>query len=52
MPAGESTPFNKLSAYDKRLAIMETLAELKLLVIEGKAEKVVKDNVDLYWGGG
>jgi glyoxylase-like metal-dependent hydrolase (beta-lactamase superfamily II) len=52
MPAGEPVPFNKLSAYDKRLAIMETLAELKLLAIEGKAEKVVKDNVDLYWGGG
>jgi glyoxylase-like metal-dependent hydrolase (beta-lactamase superfamily II) len=52
MPAGESVPFNKLSAYDKRLAVMETLAELKLLVSESKAEKIVKENVDLYWAGG
>jgi glyoxylase-like metal-dependent hydrolase (beta-lactamase superfamily II) len=52
MPGGESVPFNKLSAFDKRLAVMETLAQLKLLIIEGKAEKVVKDNIDLYWAGG
>jgi glyoxylase-like metal-dependent hydrolase (beta-lactamase superfamily II) len=52
MPGGESVPFNKLSAFDKRLAVMETLAHLKLLVIESKAEKVVKENVDLYWAGG
>jgi glyoxylase-like metal-dependent hydrolase (beta-lactamase superfamily II) len=52
MPSGESVPFNKLSAFDKRLAVMETLAQLKLLVVEGKAEKVAKENVDLYWAGG
>jgi glyoxylase-like metal-dependent hydrolase (beta-lactamase superfamily II) len=52
MPAGESVPFNKLSAFDKRLAVMETLAQLKLLMSEGKAQKVVKENVDLYWAGG
>jgi glyoxylase-like metal-dependent hydrolase (beta-lactamase superfamily II) len=52
MPAGESVPFNKLSAFDKRLAVMETLAQLKLLVSEGKAQKVVKENIDLYWAGG
>jgi glyoxylase-like metal-dependent hydrolase (beta-lactamase superfamily II) len=52
MPAGDSTPFNKLSAFDKRQAVMETLAQLKLLVSEGKAQKVVKENIDLYWAGG
>jgi len=52
MPAGESVPFNKLSAFDKRLAVMETLAQLKLCVIESKAEKVAKENIDLYWAGG
>jgi len=41
-PAGDSVPFNKLSAFDKRLAVMETLAELKLMVSQGKAQKVVK----------
>ncbi|MCJ7829073.1 MAG: MBL fold metallo-hydrolase [Dehalococcoidia bacterium] len=52
MPGGESVPFNKLSTFDKRLAVMETLAQLKLLISEGKAEKVAKENVDLYWAGG
>jgi hypothetical protein len=31
---------------------METLAQLKLLMSEDKAEKVAKENVDLYWAGG
>jgi len=52
MPAGESVPFNKLSAFDKRLAVMEILAHLKLLISEGKAQKVVKENIELYWAGG
>jgi len=51
-PAGDSIPFNKLSAFDKRLAVMETLAELKLMLIQGKAQKVVKENVDQYFAGG
>ncbi len=52
MPSGEAVSFEKLSVFDKRLAVMETLAHLKLLVIEDKAEKVVKENVNLYWAGG
>jgi len=52
MPSGEAVSFDKLSVFDKRLAVMETLAQLKLLVIEGKADKVVKDNIDIYWAGG
>ncbi|OGN91667.1 MAG: hypothetical protein A2Z75_04885 [Chloroflexi bacterium RBG_13_50_10] len=52
MPGGEVVPFNKLSTFDKKLAVMETMAQLKLLLIEGKAQKVVKENVTLYWAGG
>jgi glyoxylase-like metal-dependent hydrolase (beta-lactamase superfamily II) len=52
MPSGEAVSFDKLSVFDKRLAVMETLAQLKLLMIEGKAEKVVKENIDIYWAGG
>jgi glyoxylase-like metal-dependent hydrolase (beta-lactamase superfamily II) len=52
MPAGESVPFNKLSAFDRRLAVMEILAHLKLLLSEGKAQKVARDNIDLYFAGG
>jgi glyoxylase-like metal-dependent hydrolase (beta-lactamase superfamily II) len=52
MPAGDSVPFNKLTAFDKRLAVMETMAQLKLLVSEGKAQKVARDNIDLYFAGG
>jgi glyoxylase-like metal-dependent hydrolase (beta-lactamase superfamily II) len=52
MPGGEAVSFDKLSVFDKRLAVMETLAQLKLLMIEGKAEKIVKENIDTYWAGG
>ena len=52
MPGGEAISFDKLPVFDKRLAVMETLAQLKLLVTEGKAEKVAKDNIDIYWAGG
>jgi len=52
MPDGEAIKFDKLPTFGKRLAVMETLAHLKLLMTEGKAEKVVKENVDLYWAGG
>jgi glyoxylase-like metal-dependent hydrolase (beta-lactamase superfamily II) len=52
MPSGEAVKFEKLSTFDKRLAVMETLAHLKLLVIEGKAEKIAKENIDYYYAGG
>ena len=51
-PTGDSIPFNKLSDFDKRLAVMETLAELKLMLSQGKAQKVVKENIDQYFAGG
>jgi glyoxylase-like metal-dependent hydrolase (beta-lactamase superfamily II) len=52
MPSGEAVTFDKLSILDKRLAVMETLAQLKLLTIEGKADKVAKGKVDYYYAGG
>jgi len=52
MPGGEVVKFEKLSTFDKRLAVMETLAHLKLLLIEGKAEKIAKENIDYYYAGG
>ena len=48
----EGVSFQDLSAWDRRLAVMETLAHLQLLVIEDKAKKVVEDNTTFYWGGG
>jgi glyoxylase-like metal-dependent hydrolase (beta-lactamase superfamily II) len=51
-PGGETIPFKKLSAFDKRQAVMETLAQLKLLISEGKAQKIIKEDIDLYWAGG
>ncbi len=52
MPSGEAVSFEKLSTFDKRLAVMETLAHLKFLIMEGKAEKIGKESIDLYWAGG
>ncbi len=51
MPTGEPMPFSKLSTFDKRLAVLETLAHLKFLMSKGKAQKFTKDGVDLYWTG-
>lgn len=52
MPRGETVPFDKLPVLDKRLALMQILARLKLMVTEDKAEKVVKENIDYYFSGG
>jgi len=51
MPTGEPIPFSKLSNFDKRLAVLETLAHLKYLMSKGKAQKFTKDGIDLYWTG-
>lgn len=52
VPDEEAVSFQDLSAFDKRLAVLETLAHLQLLVIEGKAEKVVEDDTTFYWAEG
>lgn len=52
VPMEGGVPFAKLGPFDKRLAIMETLAHLELLIAEGKADKVVEDDRILFWAGG
>lgn len=51
MPTGAPIPFSKLSNFDKRLAVLETLAHLKYLTSKGRAQKFTKDGLDLYWTG-
>ncbi len=51
-PESGGVPFQELELWDKRLAVMETLAHLQLLMTEGKVEKVVEDDAVLYWAGG
>ena len=40
--------FNDLAPWDRRLAIFETIAHLKLLTFEGKVGKIDKDGISLY----
>jgi len=40
--------FKDLAPWDKRLAVMETIAHLKLLATEGKVGSVDMDGVSLY----
>jgi glyoxylase-like metal-dependent hydrolase (beta-lactamase superfamily II) len=43
-----SVAFRDLTSWDRRLAVMETMAHLKLLVAEGKVGDVDMDGVSLY----
>jgi len=40
--------FQDLSLQDKRLAVMETVSHLRLLMVEGKVKKTDKDGVSFY----
>jgi glyoxylase-like metal-dependent hydrolase (beta-lactamase superfamily II) len=40
--------FGDLGSWDRRLAVLETIAHLKLLTSEGKVGKIDKDGVSLY----
>jgi len=40
--------FSDLGSWDRRLAVLETIAHLKLLTSEGKVGKIDKDGVSLY----
>jgi len=40
--------FQDLSAFDRRLAVLETLAHLQFLATEGRANKVVKERTTYY----
>ena len=48
VPEGNAVSFQDLSALDKRLAVLETLAHLQLLTTEGKIKKVTKDGIIFY----
>ena len=52
MPRGQVVPFDKLPVLDRRLALMQIFARLKLMVTEGKAKRLVKESVDYYFAGG
>lgn len=47
-PSGEPANFKKLAPIDKRLAVLETLAHLQHLIVEGKVTKTTKDKVNYY----
>ncbi|MCX8127016.1 MAG: hypothetical protein N3E40_07790, partial [Dehalococcoidia bacterium] len=44
--------FNELGVLHRRLAVMETVAHLQYLVVEGKVKRVVDGEVFKYWAGG
>ena len=44
----DTSSLQDMSFMDKRLAVMETLAHLQLLVAEGKAKKVIKNDTTFY----
>lgn len=48
IPDDEAVRFQTLSALDRRLAILETLAHLQLLAIEGKVKKTEEDGTSYY----
>ncbi|MBN2187661.1 MAG: hypothetical protein JW732_09495, partial [Dehalococcoidia bacterium] len=48
MPKQVDTTFHDLAPWDRRLAVMETIAHLKLLSSEGKVGEVDMDGVSLY----
>lgn len=51
-PEQSGVAFKDLAPWDKRLAVLETLAHLELLVTEGKVEKMAENEMVLFWGGG
>jgi glyoxylase-like metal-dependent hydrolase (beta-lactamase superfamily II) len=52
IPDDEAASFQDLSVLDRRLAVMETLAHLQLLVIQGKAKKVEEGDTYFYFAVG
>jgi len=51
-PEEGGVAFRDLPPWDKRLAVLETLAHLQLLITQGKAEKIVEGDKALFWAGG
>lgn len=48
MPEKGGTPWEKLDHWGHRMALMETLAHLKLLEEEEKVKKIYKDDLEFY----
>ena len=48
MPSVGGRKFDELASWDKRMAVMETLAHLKVMKANGAVETVSKDEVVLY----
>jgi len=48
MPTGEPVNFEELPALDKRLAVLETLAQLQYMIVAGKVTKNTRDKVRYY----
>lgn len=48
MPKQGGVAFHDLTPWDRRLAVMETIAHLKLLMVEDKVGEVDMDGVSLY----
>lgn len=50
IPDDDAVSFQDLAALDRRLAVLETLAHLQLLVTEDKVKRVVKNRTSFYSG--
>jgi len=48
-PNGKPLAFDKLSVWDKRLALMETLSHLQYMVFQGKAKKMEENGIINYF---
>ena len=48
MPDEGGVAFNDLAPWDRRLAVMETVAHLRLLASEGKVSSVDMNGVSIY----
>lgn len=48
VPGAEDVSFQDLLAFDKRLAVLETLAHLQLLISEDKVKKAAQDGTNFY----
>lgn len=48
VPGADDVSFQDLLAFDKRLAVLETLAHLQLLISEDKVKKAAQDGTNFY----
>lgn len=51
-PEESNARFRDLPPFEKRLAVLETLAHLQLLITLGKVEKIIEGDKALFWAGG